>query len=149
MSMVLLIYSFGYAKKIEPCLCRLPEYNPSCQETKIYPIRERIGYAEVSVVTKRDTQNLPGWTQKAFLAKCCLYGVQKAQFKWSQGMGNFFVLQSSWWCLQLSACQSLRWPHCDCHPQTTNEQLLYAENCVSLPRFKHGLHLPAANFRSE
>lgn len=56
----------------------LLEHSSLCQETESIRIREVIKYEDDSVLTERETHTAV-WTQEAFLAKWCIYWVQKTQ----------------------------------------------------------------------
>lgn len=70
---------FGYAQNW------LLERSSLCQETESFRIRQMTKYEDDSVLTERETRTA-GWTQEAFLAKWCIYWVQKTQWSRSRGM---------------------------------------------------------------
>lgn len=70
---------FGYAQNW------LLECSSLCQETESFRIRQMTKYEDDSVLTERETRTA-GWTQEAFLAKWCIYWVQKTQRSRSRGM---------------------------------------------------------------
>lgn len=76
---ILPVECFGCAKNW------LLERSSLCQETESFRKRQKTKYEDDSVLTKRGTRTA-GWTQEAYLAKWCIYWVQKTQLSRSRAM---------------------------------------------------------------